>query len=572
MKTHLRLRRRTLSSEREALAWLRRHINPLSWCQSRPDRRAPFGAHPVQVGMTGTTRSDIIRFYAARRLGKRCHLGKITNALIGKHVCGQVTLHGQADGRTRTRRCLTCIDIDCHDGQRGALAVVEWLRANGFRRLYWERSRRGLHAYLVVDKFDTPANWLDKALSVLERWLRAQWHALGWDISGIEVKGRPMLLEWGDDRGELIAVTSMGSMMTLPHDLYTRGDELMETTVKRVDWLRSLESRMPLGPCCGNQHDQDVQASSLAPLAADAIAAVPAAFDMTSDVEAFGDLDFDDLSPKRLLSKRDGTWPLWVEYHARHGLQAEDTMSEVVYELAAWLFWVEWYEGPMARQVQERVADALIDWVQAKHNDYVSRINDGRDQDVAVHVRRIVKSACTPRRQRSREFLEKIRDKRQSGQYARIITIAPHVTRLDALQQDNISSSYVPTLDFNPDPLPQDLEFVLTTIARANRLRRGPDGEYAFARFTRRLLYRLHANGGSARIHTQDLNTMSGCSDDKQQSKYRRLLVEANLITEPNGYQVGGLPKLYSLTPAGRQSMNETTCRVAELNAHGDRT
>jgi len=123
---------------------------------------------------------------------------------------------------------------------------VEWLVNNGFPGLFWSRSTngRGVHAYVRVDKPETNARGLDGALLEFERWLKYQFSIHRWDIEGIEVKGRPPIFTWGDERHELLGL-KMGSLAKIPVEALDRPVELMNTTVKRVDELRRLGEEVP---------------------------------------------------------------------------------------------------------------------------------------------------------------------------------------------------------------------------------------------------------------------------------------------------------------------------------------
>jgi len=84
--------------------------------------------------------------------------------------------------------------------------------------------------------------------------------------------------------------------------------------------------------------------------------------------------------------QRSGQWPLWIEAMARTGLVADDTVGEVVFEMAKWLYWVELYEVPTEER-KERVQALLERYVVAKHNGHVTRISNGQSGLVLSQVR-----------------------------------------------------------------------------------------------------------------------------------------------------------------------------------------
>ena len=65
-------------------------------------------------------------------------------------------------------------------------------------------------------------------------------------------------------------------------------------------------------------------------------------------------------------------------------------MSEVVFELAKWLLWIELF-GEDDRV--DRTVELLQRYVLEKHNGLVTRLNDGKEERCSPHVERIVEGA-----------------------------------------------------------------------------------------------------------------------------------------------------------------------------------
>jgi hypothetical protein len=233
------------------MTWLRKRIHPYCWGQS--DRH--------KEDFEQTTKGQVLRTFRALRLGlPRGHLPKMKNSLMMGHFVGMLILYFEADGRYDTPEVIICIDIDCHGkgSYEGACACVAWLIDNEFPGLFWSRSTngRGVHAYLRVDKRGTNARALDRALLALERWLKYQLKIHRWDIEDIEVKGRPPIFSWGDERHELLGL-KMGSLAKLPVEALDRPLELMNTTLREVSELRRLGDEVPGDRLRGEEEEED---------------------------------------------------------------------------------------------------------------------------------------------------------------------------------------------------------------------------------------------------------------------------------------------------------------------------
>ena len=260
---------------------------------------------------------------------------------------------------------------------------------------------RGVHAYLRVEKPGTNARGLDGALLALERWLRYQLSVQKWDIQDIEVKGRPPIFDWGDQKYELLDV-KMGSLAKLPVDALDRPEDLMDTTLKGTSELRRLGAEVP-ADWCGREKEVNCTTYSL-PIS----------------TGSFGEIVPDDLEPF-IPDSRGREWPFWVERMSRIGLVEDDTMAHVIFELAKWLLWIELFEDD---DREARTIELLQGYVLARHNGHVTRLNEGKDEEVLSHVERIVEGACIMSAE-SKELFLRVRQKRQQGKYERLIEIVP---------------------------------------------------------------------------------------------------------------------------------------------------
>ncbi len=531
-----------LPSERQIMTWLRNRIHPYCWGQS--DWR--------KVGFRRTTRRQVVRFFERLRSGRPgSHLLRMKNALMMSHFAGCRILYFQADGRLDTPEVIVCIDIDCHDmgSYEAACACVKWLIDNGFPGLFWSRSTngRGIHAYLRVDKTGTNDRGRDLAIREFERWLKYQLSMQRWDIEGIEVKGRPPIFSWGDDKHELLGV-KMGSLAKLPIEALDRPVELMNSTLKTVVDLRRLGEGVPSGLV--QEREEEYCTTYSLPLRDD----------------PFDEIDDSDLKPL-IPDSRNREWPLWVERMAKIGLVEDDTMTEVVFELAKWLLWVELY-GQEDRVV--RTTDLLQRFALEKHNGYVTRLNNGKEGEVLSHVGRIVEGACSMPSE-SKELFLRIRQKSQQRRYKRVIEIVPFLEGdedvgatpdMSGVEEHNCTTYSLPLSDV---PLPPSIENQLTEYARSHRMRRS-GGEYPLIRFARIFLGTLWHNRGSARIHTQDLTSMTG--NVHQQNEYKQALRALGLLRDWTGtYRVGAVSALYRLSDETSQAYEASYLRQAGCQA-----
>jgi hypothetical protein len=478
------------------------------------------------------------------------------------HFCGAIILYFSSNGRFSTPETLVLIDIDCHGRGTydGAAACVQWLIDNGFPNLFWSRSTngRGIHAYLRVDKQGCNARALDRALPSLERWLKDRLREQKWDVEDIEVKGRPLIIDWDEGKYQVKSIKA-GTLAKTPVEAIDRPLELMNTTLKSVTELRKLSTSLR---------------SSSQPQAA-AAEAIVACGDhglgsWAEATEGFGTVDLAELGPDWTPSMRDREWPKWCEHIARHGLQEEDTLGRVLVELAAWLYWVEMYGCG-----EEEIVELLESFVASKHNGMIS----GEDRELSGRIRRAVKSASMINRVKDKELFARVRQARRQGRYRRVIRIAPllrgetqergsiptssclfirteppgpqvgQIAQYHGMQGENQEGDSIPTsscLFIRTEPLPPPLESRLAQIAQHHRMRR-IDGVYPLVRFARQFLNALWDNMGSCRIHSRSLNQMAG-GDPNKQVTYKKLLRDAGIIEEWHGYQESTASILYALT------------------------
>ena len=194
-------------------------------------------------------------------------------------------------------------------------------------------------------------------MTKLERWLQYQHEIHGWDIENIEVKGRPPLYRWGDQKYELDDV-KLGTLAKIPVEALDRPEELMATTSVSIPWLNRLGMEVP----------KDWKRNSIN----------CTTYSLPLRNDDLGEINHEDL---KLWQPETGSriWCPWVERMAKTGLVDDDTMGSVTYELAKWLLWVELYD----RDDRHELATELLEaYILDKHNGYISRLNQGYEGEV----------------------------------------------------------------------------------------------------------------------------------------------------------------------------------------------
>jgi hypothetical protein len=108
----------------------------------------------------------------------------------------------------------------------------------------------------------------------------------------------------------------------------------------------------------------------------------------------------------------DGQWVQNCEKWAKDGLPCHDSIFTVVSHLARWFWFIEFWSHPEDLRLERIV---MTDFVVAKHNGFVSRLNTGQDHDVVKQVGRIVSCAVAKVDESGKRWFARVRHKRQSG-------------------------------------------------------------------------------------------------------------------------------------------------------------
>jgi hypothetical protein len=119
-----------------------------------------------------------------------------------------------------------------------------------------------------------------------------------------------------------------------------------------------------------------------------------------------------------------GQWVQTCEMWAKHGLPCHDSVFQVVSQLARWFYFIESWDVPEDVRL-EQVVELMTDFCLTKHNGFISSLNAGQERDVRKRIRRIVSCAITKTDDSGKWWFARVRQKRQSGQYRRIIFLEP---------------------------------------------------------------------------------------------------------------------------------------------------
>lgn len=165
-------------------------------------------------------------------------------------------------------------------------------------------------------------------------------------------------------------------------------------------------------------------------------------------------------------------WVEFVEFLVNKGVPAEDKFNQVMLSLARWFCFVELFgEDP------DRIKAVLRHFALTKHNNKVSRLLAGQEEEVLSQVDRIVDHVLANEDAAGKELFARIRQKRATGQYKENFEFEAHILRNEPtspLSQQPLSSFYLicgglisesdgdgdsPKYSYQPDdtPLPDEV-------------------------------------------------------------------------------------------------------------------
>jgi len=248
-----------------------------------------------------------------------------------------------------------------------------------------------------------------------------------------------------------------------------------------------------------------------------------------------------------------GQWLQFVKYVVENGIPAEDKFFEVISTLAKWFVFVEMHGKPLAE-----VSAVLKHFVLQRHNDKISRLNNGHADDVFEQVDRILAAVVKDESLAGLALFEDIRRKRATGRYADPWSFAPQIMR--ETTSSSLSNTFLPShlicgsltkppdatnpqkaWTYEPDntPLPH---FVVESIrsafkAQKRQLRKGKDGTFPTLNAITRFFNFLFSGrkSGERRVSKELLIKMGFPTNGQKRSPIIKLLVSGDFVSK-GGY------------------------------------
>ena len=264
-----------------------------------------------------------------------------------------------------------------------------------------------------------------------------------------------------------------------------------------------------------------------------------------------------------LSDLRGGNWAKKLEEIARNGLPADDCLGEIVFEMAKWLYWVEFYDLPESER-RDRIIELLNQFVSEKHNGYVTRWNEGQFDDVFSQVSRCLDSAISlnvPDKDKSLIIFAALRNKRANGQYKRIIKLEPFILG----DEEVTSNSFISSLStlFSVCGLEEELPEGLTINIDEKR---GRCKIHDYAKKFINLLYCIRQNDHFFYMSREKLcEFLLGYKDFTRFSKYNKILHSAEVI-DTDKYRAKSRPTGYRLTREARTIIDQNRGRERQSN------
>ncbi len=196
--------------------------------------------------------------------------------------------------------------------------------------------------------------------------------------------------------------------------------------------MPDVERKFLVESCLGVLEDIEAWARSGYPIDRALISEVPKAAEEHEDVGDSGNFDFDErdfeTEPVKVSDdfpdifwqaslkavNKSAQWVQFVEFLVNTGVPAEDKFSQVILTLARWFCFVELFgEDP------DRIKAVLRRFALTRHNNKVTRLLAGQQEEVLSQVDRIVDHVLANEDSVGKELFARIRQKRSTGQYKR---------------------------------------------------------------------------------------------------------------------------------------------------------
>ncbi len=257
-----------------------------------------------------------------------------------------------------------------------------------------------------------------------------------------------------------------------------------------------------------------------------------------------------------------GQWVEFCIFLATYGFPCDDRFVEVISTLTKWFAFYEFYTPEIDRK---RTKEVLKLFCLHKHNTFITRLNNGRDEEVLAHVDRVVDGTIDSMSEEGIRLFSEMRATRDRGHY-------PTIHRLVDLCTNNsssFSSSLCPILcgvlrnerttektedwTYLPDEteLPEKLiEIIQQGFQQAGiQLRKNKTGKYPTIEAITRFINYLYAgtNRGTRRASKILLEQMGFPAGSKKKERIKAVMQKAKII-QIGDYRALSLSRSYSLT------------------------
>jgi hypothetical protein len=227
------------------LSWVKQHVSEIDLGLEVEDAK---GIHPIHLNKN----QQVLDHFRSLRHGIRSWLEEQWDwSKLKNHACFKDTYYFAGAPERRKQRFLFLLDVDCkrRGTPEGAQAFLAYIASDdcareyglSFPRLYTEPSTHGKggHGFPLLDKWDYGPELInDLLLHRLQPWLNRIAQEKGFDIELVEVKGTLPVIEWGDEKYEVLSYTA-GCLGKFPREGEARFDELRNTSViSAYDLLR----------------------------------------------------------------------------------------------------------------------------------------------------------------------------------------------------------------------------------------------------------------------------------------------------------------------------------------------
>jgi hypothetical protein len=235
------------------------------------------------------------------------------------------------------------------------------------------------------------------------------------------------------------------------------------------------------------------------------------------------------------------------------GVPEPDHLFEYLFQLSRALIFREYYELPIAQRIERTVEDLTI-WVQGKHNDHVTRLNE-----VPERIKRLVSHVVEFSSDANKAYYAQMRENDRAFPH-RIQLLSPLLRNISNTREDIAKRLVDKCINKEPidTPLPGEIERQLEEIVRKEGMRKR-EGQYPFVKFARRLLNAVWYFQGRAHINRETMLLYLDGKNPNQQLQYKKLLAANGLICDDWERYIrrGQSSALYRLTPKALQLFQE---------------